>query len=255
MQVHNVSLAGAESTCILSAKTVRGWIGRERLEERTAANKMYCPRPKCSKFINLDKVQAGPGGKITCPGCGDLLCCHCRSPWHTGYTCRQYQALPDHEKVSEEDRATANILRHAEGYQQCKWCKSVIDLADGCFHITCRCGHNFCYLCGITWKHCNCPQWEEDRLLTEADMRVRRGKETHHLTYSNEADFLRAVADTAERLRRDVCQRHKWKCRKLGSEEQCSRCRFSLRYYCNICLKDNCGALVCKTCRYFRSRR
>eukprot|EP00884_Botryococcus_braunii_P011603 jgi/Botrbrau1/20443/Bobra.145_2s0008.2 len=228
---------------------------RERLEEKTAANKMYCMRPKCSKLINLDKIGPASGAQITCPGCGDLLCGHCRSQWHTGYTCRQYQALPDHEKVSEEDRATAEILRHAEGFQQCSRCKMMVELEQGCFHMTCRCGHEFCYRCAVTWKQCECPLWAEQRLLTEADRRVRRVQETHHRTYSNEAEFRQAVAEMAERLRQGVvCQPHKWKCLKSDAGELCSRCRYPLRHFCYICLNESCGALVCKACRFFRSR-
>lgn len=34
--------------------------------------------------------------------------------------------------------------------------------------IRCRCGHQFCYVCGTPWRNCNCPQFEEHRLLRRA---------------------------------------------------------------------------------------
>jgi hypothetical protein len=44
----------------------------------------------------------------------------------------------------------------------------VVELAQGCYHMTCRCRAEFCYLCSKPWKNCPCPQWDERRLLVEA---------------------------------------------------------------------------------------
>jgi hypothetical protein len=35
--------------------------------------------------------------------------------------------------------------------RQCSQCKNVIEKNLGCNHITCRCGHQFCYVCGGDW--------------------------------------------------------------------------------------------------------
>lgn len=32
----------------------------------------------------------------------------------------------------------------------------------------CPCGAHFCYICGVQWKTCACPQWEETRLFDRA---------------------------------------------------------------------------------------
>ncbi|CAL8999751.1 unnamed protein product [Prunus brigantina] len=41
----------------------------------------------------------------------------------------------------------------------------MVELDSGCYHITCRCGHQFCYTCGAEWKNkkatCDCPLWDE----------------------------------------------------------------------------------------------
>ncbi|KAF8748372.1 hypothetical protein RHS01_10916 [Rhizoctonia solani] len=34
--------------------------------------------------------------------------------------------------------------------------------------------HEFCYLCARRWKECTCPQWDEDRLIAQAERRVVR---------------------------------------------------------------------------------
>ncbi|KAF2806991.1 uncharacterized protein BDZ99DRAFT_537988 [Mytilinidion resinicola] len=57
-------------------------------------------------------------------------------------------------------------------WMQCRSCKHMVELETGCYHMTCRCGAQFCYLCGSTWKTCSCPQFEERGLL--GDMRQRR---------------------------------------------------------------------------------
>ena len=38
--------------------------------------------------------------------------------------------------------------------------------------MTCRCRTEFCYLCHARWKTCQCPQWDERRLLAAAEERV-----------------------------------------------------------------------------------
>ena len=48
----------------------------------------------------------------------------------------------------------------------------MIELNIGCFHMTCRCRTEFCYLCRARWKTCPCRQWDEERLLAAAEQRV-----------------------------------------------------------------------------------
>jgi len=52
------------------------------------------------------------------------------------------------------------------------YCRFFVELEVGCYHMTCRCGHEFCYLCTSRWKTCSCPQWDEGRLLQQARRQV-----------------------------------------------------------------------------------
>ncbi|GAB1310970.1 hypothetical protein MFIFM68171_01180 [Madurella fahalii] len=35
----------------------------------------------------------------------------------------------------------------------------MIEHSSGCYHMNCHCGHEFCYLCGKTWRSCRCPSY------------------------------------------------------------------------------------------------
>ncbi|KAG6332878.1 hypothetical protein ID866_6213 [Astraeus odoratus] len=37
----------------------------------------------------------------------------------------------------------------------------MIELDSGCYHMACRCGTKFCYLCSARWRKCRCPLWDE----------------------------------------------------------------------------------------------
>uniref|UniRef100_A0A0A9ELG3 IBR domain-containing protein n=1 Tax=Arundo donax TaxID=35708 RepID=A0A0A9ELG3_ARUDO len=44
-------------------------------------------------------------------------------------------------------------------WRRCPRCKYLVDKQEGCVHITCRCGFEFCYGCGEQWAqsgHGNC---------------------------------------------------------------------------------------------------
>jgi len=36
-------------------------------------------------------------------------------------------------------------------WRQCEQCKHMIELGEGCRHMTCKCGYEFCYTCGRPW--------------------------------------------------------------------------------------------------------
>jgi hypothetical protein len=45
----------------------------------------------------------------------------------------------------------------ALGAQRCGQCGNVVEKTGGCNHIVCICKREFCYLCGATWRGCDCP--------------------------------------------------------------------------------------------------
>lgn len=43
------------------------------------------------------------------------------------------------------------------GWRKCYNCSAMVELKEGCNHMTCRCTAEFCMVCGLKWKSCDCP--------------------------------------------------------------------------------------------------
>lgn len=143
------------------------------------SERVYCPFPKCSALMNRKDLLASIDGASSstlllatpsrCVECIRMFCVECRVPWHTAMSCQQYQQLPPNLRDAQD----AKLYQLAENHkwQRCKKCKRMIELAEGCYHMTCRCGYEFCYLCGEPWRNkrqsCRCRLWDEDFLLEE----------------------------------------------------------------------------------------
>jgi hypothetical protein len=73
---------------------------------------------------------------------------------HTqGLTCQQFQALPP-EQRSVADDAAVLCIAHRRAWKRCPapGCGHVVERIDGCNHVRCVCGADFCYACGALYK-------------------------------------------------------------------------------------------------------
>ncbi|XP_047182939.1 E3 ubiquitin-protein ligase RSL1 [Vigna umbellata] len=154
-------------------------IMRQRQAEASipVAEKVYCPYPRCSALMTKTEVfeysknligESELSGPKKCLKCHGLFCFNCKVPWHSGMTCFMYKTLnpnPPAEDLKLKFLASRSLWR------QCVKCNHMIELAEGCYHMTCRCGSEFCYNCGAEWKDkkatCSCPLWAEDNIWME----------------------------------------------------------------------------------------
>lgn len=138
------------------------WKAFERASQEysiVAKDRIYCPRPTCSKFLGSSKALPRT---TTCPTCHISVCTHCRKRAHPlRFFCEQ-----------EDETGALQGLLEQNRWQRCPNCRAVVELNQGCYHITCRCRSQFCYLCSAPWKTCSCRQWDERMLLVEAERRV-----------------------------------------------------------------------------------
>ncbi|TFK87511.1 hypothetical protein K466DRAFT_645879 [Polyporus arcularius HHB13444] len=97
-------------------------------------NRVYCSRPSCSRFLGTQHKGSFPfvfrRRKFECPA-------------------------PDCRTPADVDVSLLSLGQHS-GWARCPCCETMIELNDGCYHITCRCGAEFCYRCQARWRICIC---------------------------------------------------------------------------------------------------
>ncbi|KAH7916168.1 hypothetical protein BJ138DRAFT_1169480 [Hygrophoropsis aurantiaca] len=186
-----------------------------------AASRVYCCNRTCSIYLggaSDDKTD------IVCSKCDTAICSACKNPAHPGEECT------DNIMTLE-----VKALAATQGWQTCPTCNAIIELKQGCYHMTCRCSAQFCYLCTALWKTCQCRQWDEERLENEAARRdaVLPGVQ------------LGRVFQQMEELRiNHECLDHTWRFRHGGG--QCDECGDFLPVFLMRC--RNCQMLACRRC-------
>lgn len=139
--------------------------------------KIYCPYPKCSALMSTREAirpqessskqpAYDTSGLRKCIKCTHLFCIKCKVPWHDRLSCYDYKRLNPRNQAED---SKLKVLAREKLWRQCVKCNHMIELAEGCFHMTCRCGYEFCYTCGAEWKDkkatCACPLWYEGNIL------------------------------------------------------------------------------------------
>lgn len=186
------------------------------IEYRTA-DRVYCHNNACSAFLGAKTEDVA---FIRCIRCANLTCAQCKAAAHPGTPCQ----------TSDTDDIVL-ALAEENGWKRCPGCRHLVELNHGCFHMTCRCRYQFCYLCTERWKSCTCPQWEENRLLVRATEQVERRVQEEARAGGPATvpfvDYNALVAREVERLRVDHdCQHTNWQYRP-GSG-RCEHCNFML---------------------------
>lgn len=201
--------------------SLRSRFRRKAIEYDTPPNaRVYCPKPSCSTFIgpiSTSPTSSCEQDHLECPQCETSICSSCRNEAHGTSSCPESLAV---QAVKD--------LAATEGWQTCPACHSIVELAFGCNHMTCRCGAHFCYVCAATWKTCQCAQWDESRLLDAAQRRVEveAGGREGRVGLAPDV-FRERVRVQAEQLRvNHECDPHVWRYRHGGG--MCEQCNYNL---------------------------
>ncbi|PVF94533.1 hypothetical protein CPB86DRAFT_713064, partial [Serendipita vermifera] len=112
------------------------------------SERLYCPKMDCLAFVGAVEADESPDVQ-NCPKCFTEICTRCR-PSKFSPTCQPYHV---------DDLHDCEVLKvgRREGWQRCYQCRSMVEILEGCNHITCRCSAEFCYQCGRPWKPRSCP--------------------------------------------------------------------------------------------------
>jgi hypothetical protein len=108
---------------------------------------------------------------------------------------------------------------------------------------SCLCRHEFCYLCGETWKRCACDQWDPDRLLARANQIVERNNPDIQDRQVLNA-MVRREADRLE-VNHDCDHTRGW--RGVGGQHQCEMCFHTLTRFILRCRQ--CNLQICVRCK------
>ena len=123
-------------------------ISLNHLSETNPDEVSFCPTPGCSYicFYDINEYH------LNCPLCKKSYCLKCKTEWHQGLTCEEYQNEKKYEEnMTEEDKLNEkkfNDYIKGNKCKQCPKCKRWVEKNKGCDHITCPCGTHFCYNCG-----------------------------------------------------------------------------------------------------------
>ena len=194
----------------LSHKQLIEFSAKEKEYNTPTNRRWYCTNTKCLQFFqasnkNCDWAQ--------CPHCKHQMCIFCRGPRH------------ERTVRCPQDKGLQALLAEAQRqhWQSCPRCHSIIQISEGCRHMTCRCGANFCYVCGSEYSRCRCTDDDHRRLLRAAQGRIAqernaqvRVEERRHaraeegwrlrITREEEAAIQAAIEASAEQERQEIEQ-------------------------------------------------
>jgi len=155
--------SGADLKELLTEENVEKFyeLAFEEFIKKNGKDMTYCPTPDCTYafFLNPDLTT------FECPNCLKDYCLKCKNRLHKG-------SCGDHGFIE---------LAEYLSYKPCPSCKFWIEKTEGCDHMTCNCGFEFCYNCGNDWKgHVFCSY---DRYTFYHDYReqVEDGERVEHI--------------------------------------------------------------------------
>lgn len=141
---------------------------RERSSEWNipVSDRVYCSRPDCSLWVKPDQVDHA--ARLGRCDRGHSTCTMCRGEEHGQLDCPQ-----------DRDLNLTNQLAEEEGWKRCLRCHALVEHREACQHMTCRCGAQFCYVCGRAWKSCACTmqQLQDIKLAAQSRRREREQRE------------------------------------------------------------------------------
>ena len=137
---------------------------KEKEEEKATANRIYCPVQTCSAYISkhvIDKAinervkmlqgqkrrrRAMIMGTFICPSCHAAVCLLCKQLEHADTECPE---VGNNHGLDERVMEELGVLR-------CPHCGLGVSREKDCHHLVCRCGTQWCVICGCLVADCRC---------------------------------------------------------------------------------------------------
>ncbi|CAL9247554.1 unnamed protein product, partial [Arabidopsis halleri] len=139
---------------LLTPKVKEMWQQRIKEDLIPVTKRIYCPNPRCSALMSETDLSISPKEdevRRCCFKCAQIFCINCKVSWHSNLSCDEYKRL--HPYPTEND-GKIKALANQKMWRQCGKCQHMIELSKGCVQVKCRCGHKFCYRCGVQAGRC-----------------------------------------------------------------------------------------------------
>ena len=109
-----------------------------------------CPTPDCRNVFIAEEQN-----HFACDVCKNEYCLRCKTSFHVGQSCEQYQQSVIDKKTQSADDQFMKFVK-GTNYKMCPSCKFWVEKSSGCNHMVCRCRYEFCYACGGKYNACAC---------------------------------------------------------------------------------------------------
>ncbi|KAH7326516.1 hypothetical protein B0I35DRAFT_475157 [Stachybotrys elegans] len=129
--------------------------------ELPMSERVYCHQPSCGIWISPHGINIAM--RVGRCDQNHLTCTLCRGESHGARDCPE-----------DRDMVLTNELAEEEGWKRCFNCRALVEHRMACHHMTCRCGTQFCYVCGQKWKTCLCTLEQLHEMKAAAIARRRR---------------------------------------------------------------------------------
>jgi len=157
-------------------------------------SRIFCPNTSCGEFIPpRSKIDPKHPFETSCKSCKTRVCVMCKRNAHRiGQDCPGDWELDAVLKMGEKS-----------GWRRCYKCRTLVELAQGCTHMTCRCKAQFCYICGAVWEPAvGCPNFcngdeemERRRIEEEARLAVLAAQKAAQESAAAEEELAQREAE------------------------------------------------------------
>ena len=135
----NIALPTEELQVVLPRaifKETNALVARKDMESDEAWR--WCLNPSCG-YGQLQKPKKTEN-KVACKKCGFCICFKHQVPWHTGYTCWNYDTShPESQAVQSSEKVIGDISKACPGPPGGKGCGWRVQKNGGCLHMRCKC--------------------------------------------------------------------------------------------------------------------
>ncbi|KAL2889809.1 putative E3 ubiquitin-protein ligase ARI9 [Ceratocystis lukuohia] len=157
------------------------------------SERVYCSQTSCGLFIAPPSINLAER-RATC-NAGHRTCTLCRGPHHGQGDC-----------PADQDLEQMTVLAGEMGWKRCIDCRAMVEHREACQHMTCRCGAQFCYVCGQRWRSCGCSMADLSRVKEDAAVRTRE-RQQREAAEAVEAEELRQALAQIEEFEREEARK------------------------------------------------